>query len=252
MILYYQDDNAQLFNADCLNVAALLETGSVHAAITDPPYNLGTFMQGRAHNLGNMRGNNFVDAGWDNADAAEWETLMSDLLKESSRVIRKGGALLMFMAVIKVETIIRLAQQHGFYYKTTGTWHKTNPMPRNMNLHYVNATEAWIYFINGAKTGTFNNEGRVLHDFIESGLTPKSEKKHGTHPTQKPLAILDQFVKVLTNPGDTIWDPFAGSGSTGASATRLGRNFIGSELDPTYCEIAANRIAPETIFEVAS
>ena len=48
----------------------------------------------------------------------------------------------MFMAIIKVETIIRIAEKHGFYYKTTGIWHKTNPMPRNMNLHFVNSTEA--------------------------------------------------------------------------------------------------------------
>ena len=43
------------------------------------------------------------------------------------------------MAIIKVETVIKLAEKYGFYYKTTGIWHKKNPMPRNMNLHFVNS-----------------------------------------------------------------------------------------------------------------
>lgn len=46
---------------------------------------------------------------------------------------------IVFMAIIKVETIIKLAEKHGFYYKTTGIWYKTNPMPRNMHLHFVNS-----------------------------------------------------------------------------------------------------------------
>jgi len=199
-------------------------------------------MQGRAHNLGNMRTNNFVDAGWDNAPADEWEALIGELLIELARVTRKGGALVVFMAAIKVETIIRLAQAAGFYYKTTGVWHKTNPMPRNMNLHYINSTESWIYFINQAKTGTFNNDGRALHDYIESGVTPASEKRHGKHPTQKPLAVMRHFIETLTNPGDTVLDPFAGSGSTLVAAAELGRAPLGIELDQAYCDLINARL----------
>lgn len=71
---------------------------------------------------------------------------MDDFFKESVRVLKRGGAMVVFMSVIKVETIIRLAEKHGLYYKTTGIWHKLNPMPRNMNLHFVNSTCALIYF----------------------------------------------------------------------------------------------------------
>ena len=53
---------------------------------------------------------------------------------------------------------IVLANEFGFYYKTTGIWHKTNPIPRNMNLHFVNSNECWIYFTYKTKTGTFNNK----------------------------------------------------------------------------------------------
>ena len=78
---------------------------------------------------------------------------MDAFFKASARVMRKGGAMIMFMAIIKVETIIQLAEKHGFYYKTTGIWHKTNPMSTKYDLHFVNSTEAWIYFTYKKKTG---------------------------------------------------------------------------------------------------
>ena len=124
----------------------------------------------------------------------------------------------------------------------TGIWHKSNPMPRNMNLHFVNSTESWIYFTYKTKTGTFNNNGKVLHDFIETSVTSNSEKKYGKHPTQKPEALMEHFVKVLSNENDTILDPFMGSGSVGVSAVKNNRNFIGIELDENYFNIAISRI----------
>lgn len=150
--------------------------------------------------------------------------------------------MIVFMAIIKVETIIRLAEKHGFYYKTTGIWHKKNPMPRNMNLHFVNSTEAWLYFTYKTRTGTFNNNGSVLHDFVETSVTPVSERKYGKHPTQKPESLLKHFVEVLSNEGDWILDPFMGSGTAGVVAKECNRNFIGIELDKNYYEMASKRI----------
>lgn len=116
--------------------------------------------------------------------------------------------------LIEVETIIKLATKHGFYYKTTGIWHKQNPMPRNMNLHFINSTEAWVYFVYKKHTGTFNNNGKAIHDFFETPVTPAGERRFGKHPTQKPVALLEQMVLLLSNEGDVVYDPFAGSGST--------------------------------------
>lgn len=148
----------------------------------------------------------------------------------------------MFMSLIKIETIIQLATKHGFYYKTTGIWHKTNPMPRNMNLHFVNSTEAWLYFTYRTRTGTFNNEGKLFHDFIETSLVTKNEKIFGKHPTQKPIQLISHFVELLSNSGDLIVDPFMGSGTTGVVAKSLGRNFIGIELSEEYFDISSKRI----------
>ena len=147
---------------------------------------------------------------------------------------------------IKIETIIEIAQKHGFYYKTTGIWHKTNPMPRNMNLHFINSTEPWLYFVYGAKTGCFNNEGKALHDYIETSITPKREKIHGAHPTQKPLELIKYFITVLSNEGDTVLDPFMGSGSTVVAAKQNNRNGIGIDIELDYCELAMHRVLKET------
>ena len=234
-----------LINGDCLQAMQAMDGASVDLILTDPPYNLGLFMKDRATNLKAMRDNYFGAAGWDNYGYDEWNSSIDSFFKESARLMKKGGSMIVFMAVIKVESIIELAEKHGFYYKTTGTWHKTNPMPRNMNLHFVNSTESWIYFTYGARVGTFNNDGKALHDFRETSVTPKSERIYGKHPTQKPLALMDFFVETLSNPGDLILDPFMGSGTSGVSAVRNGRRFTGVELDEGYYEIAMKRMQDE-------
>lgn len=232
----------RLLLGDCIEQLGNVERRSVDLVLTDPPYNLGLFMKGRATNLVKMRENYFGAAGWDNATSDEWVSLMDSFFAQLADTLKIGANVVIFMSVLKVETVVSLAENHGFYYKTTGTWHKTNPMPRNMNLQFVNSTESWIYFTYKTRTGTFNNDSRALHDYVESSVTPKSEKIHGKHPTQKPLAILNHFVKVLSSSGERVLDPFMGSGSTGVSAVSLRRSFVGIELDSEYFQIARNRI----------
>ncbi|HFI0541888.1 DNA-methyltransferase [Streptococcus suis] len=219
-----------------------INSGSVDLILTDPPYNLGVFMKNRDTNLHKMRDNFFGAAGWDDMEYDDWIESMDSFFNESSRIMKKGGSMIMFMSLIKIETIIQLATKHGFYYKTTGIWHKTNPMPRNMNLHFVNSTEAWLYFTYRTRTGTFNNEGKLFHDFIETSLVTKNEKIFGKHPTQKPIQLISHFVELLSNSGDLIVDPFMGSGTTGVVAKSLGRNFIGIELSEEYFDISSKRI----------
>lgn len=231
-----------LYNDDCLRAIKKIESSSINLIVTDPPYNLGNFMKSRDTNLHKMRDNFFATAGWDNMSFDDWVNSMELFFQEAARVMKKGGSIIIFMSIMKVESIVGIAEKYGFYYKTTGIWHKKNPMPRNMNLHFVNSTEAWIYFTYKAKTGVFNNEGCILHDFIETSVIPQSERKYGKHPTQKPEGLIYHFIKILSNPNDTVLDSFMGSGTTGVVAKKLDRNFIGIELDKTYFSIAKKRI----------
>ena len=237
---------SQLYNGDCLEFIKRIPDNSIDCIITDPPYNLGQFMHNRNTNLVKMRANQFAYAGWDNLEYIEWEESMITFLKECSRILKKKGSLIVFMAVIKVADIIKFAQNTKLYYKTTGVWHKTNPMPRNMNIHFINSTESWIYFINKGTSGTFNNNGKPIHDFLESSVCPSSEKKYGKHPTQKPLKILSQLIEYVSNPNDIILDPFMGSGTTCVAAHKLNRKYIGIELNENYFNIAKSRIEDES------
>ena len=90
-------------------------------------------MKGRGTNIKKMRENHFAYSGWDDLEFEKWCSQMDELIAECHRVLKKKGNLLIFMSIIKVETIINIVQNHKFYYKTAGIWHKTNPMPRNMN-----------------------------------------------------------------------------------------------------------------------
>ena len=232
----------KLYNEDCNVALKKIQENSIDLIITDPPYNLGNFMKNRDTNLHKMRENFFATAGWDNIDFDDWYKSMDQFFKMSAKIMKKGGSMVIFMAIIKVETIIKLAENYGFYYKTTGIWHKTNPMPRNMNLHFVNSNECWIYFTYKKRTGTFNNNGKMLPDYIETSVTPCSERHYGKHPTQKPESLMKFFIEVLSNENDVVLDPFMGSGTTGVISKRLNRNFIGIELEEKYFEIADKRI----------
>ncbi|SDI63709.1 DNA-methyltransferase [Natribacillus halophilus] len=231
-----------LYNRDCIETLLNLESNSIDFILTDPPYNLANFMKKRQTNLKRMRENFFGDAGWDESQSDDWIEFMKKFFSESNRVLKKEGTLIVFMSLIRVESVVKIAELHSFYYKTTGIWHKTNPMPRNMNLHFINSTEGWIYFINSGRTGTYNNDGKAIHDFIETSAATKKEKKHISHPTQKPLALMEHFIRLMSNQNDTILDTFMGSGTTGVAAKKLGRNFIGCEIEKNYYEAAKKRI----------
>ena len=232
----------KIYSGDALKKIKYVKDNSIDLILTDPPYNLGLFMKNRSTNLSALRENHFSGKKWDDLEESVWIENMELLFQEFSRVLKKGGSIIVFMAIIKLESIIKIAKKNKFYYKTTGIWHKKNPMPRNKDLNFINSTEPWLYFTNITKTGVFNNKNKTIHDFFESGLTPSSEKKHGGHPTQKPIALMDHLISLLSNEGDTILDPFMGSGSTGVSSKKLKRNFVGIELDEDYVEISKKRI----------
>lgn len=233
-----------IFNGDSLELIRTIEEDSIDLILTDPPYNLGLFMSNRQTNLSKMRENFFGASGWDDLEYSEWIEKMDVFFEESYRVLRDGGSIIVFMSILKIESLVAIAEKHGFYYKTTGIWHKTNPMPRNMNLHFVNSNECWIYMIKNKRTGTFNNESMEL-DFIETSVTTMKEKKFGKHPTQKPVKLMEHFVKLLTNEGETVLDPFLGSGTSGVASKKLNRNFIGIEIDEAYYRMAIERIENE-------
>lgn len=211
--------------------------------LTDPPYNLGEFVNKRGASLHTMRPNRWEGEAWDNEGQEAWSTLMDSVFTELSRICKPTANVIVFMSYQRLCAVIDIAEWYGFYLKVVGVWRKTNPIPRNMKIRFVDATEYFIHFVAHGVTGVFNTVGKPVHNYIETAVTPMNEKRHGNHPTQKPLALMRPLVRLLSNPGDTILDPFMGSGSSGVSAILEGRNFIGIEREARFFEIASARMA---------
>lgn len=238
------EPDIQVVNGNCIEVInQQIAPQSIDLIVTDPPYNIAGFMKKRSANVKYMRDNVIEKEDWDADEDENWLDLMCNFFTSAGKVLKPRSSLIIFTSSFRVDCLKEVATERGFYYKTTGIWHKTNPMPRNMNIQFVSSNEPWIYFTYKAKTSkVFNNNGKCLHDFIEYGVAPQSERTYGKHPTQKPEAVMKYFIETLSNEGDTVLDPFMGSGTTGVVAKKLNRNFIGVELNPTYFEFAVKRI----------
>ena len=87
------------------------------------------------------------------------------------------------------------------------------------------------------------NGGKQMKDVWSGPLTKSTEKVFGKHPTQKPEYLLDRIIRATTKRGDTVLDPFLGSGTTGVISKKLQRQFIGIEKEINFIEIARDRIA---------
>ena len=87
----------------------------------------------------------------------------------------------------------------------------------------------------------FSNQ-KEMHNFFETPICMQPERlKYPKHPAQKPVKLLEKIIKIASNEGDTILDPFMGVGSTGIAAQNLNRNFIGMELDKEYFDATIRR-----------
>ena len=120
-------ENIQLINGDAINNLKKIEDSSIDLILTDPPYNLGVFMKNRQTNLSAMRKNHFSGKSWDMLEEDDWLKNMNIIFNEFSRILKKKGALIFFMSIIRLERIIKIAENNRFYYKSTGIWHKKIP-----------------------------------------------------------------------------------------------------------------------------
>ena len=235
----------EIFNDDAIRAMQGLETESIDLVLTDPPYGLQPHAAGRGgENWAlSFRKNSINTSEWDNLTDTDFVALMEDFMAESYRALKKGGAMVVFCSTQKTADVLTAAEKQGFYYKTFGVWHKTNPLPRNMKIDFLHSVEMWGYFLKNTKTGTFNGAGKPVHDLVSCPIAAGKERKAGGgHIAQKPVRLMEHFVRLLSNPGEIVLDPFMGTGTTGVAALRLGRDFIGVEKDEKYFDIAEARL----------
>lgn len=208
--------SVQLLQGDCLELMKDIPDGSVDMVLADPPY-------GKHYHNGASRGKKGFGTGKqvDYISSFQWDEqipqreIFSEMFRVSKNLIIFGG---------------------------------------NYFSHFLPPSNCWIFW---DKKGDipFQNpfaDGELIYTtfkkpvkkivFKQQGFIRDSKDKR-YHPTQKPTELLQILIEQFTESGQTIIDPFMGSGSTGVACVNTGRSFIGMELDPGYFETACRRIA---------
>ena len=147
----------------------------------------------------------------------------------------KGWAV-MFCSQAQIGDYIKILKTHKFVAVGTLVWHKTNPVPFNHRFKPLNAWEAAVV---GKRPSTKFNGKSVHNVFTYKSPSPH----HRIHPTQKPLPLFEELIKLFSDKGDTILDPFTGSATTMIAATNLSRNCIAFENNEEYYKLAKQRVS---------
>lgn len=240
--------NLQLFNIDCFEYLKSVPGNSVGCIVTDPPY--GISFSGQTSNT-----------SWDDMEQDEFYSFISKFLKEVYRVLKEDGTCWLFCARTMVPTVFKAIDESGLHNNLQNWLTYARQKGRGANkklksqaeevLHLTKSNKyIWNnfeylrecvvpYVLDGKPRGWFVDQntgmrmrwsgvGNVLC-FTSPFFKSKFEKQ--IHSTQKPVLLLAELITLSSRPGDTVYDFFAGSGSTGVACEIVGRNFIGTELD---------------------
>ena len=242
----------RILDGDCIEAMRTLPSASVDLVFADPPYNL---------QLGgelNRPDGSHVDAvtdHWDRFDSfATYDAFTRGWLAECRRVLKPDGAIWVIGSYHNIFRVGALMQDLGFWILNDIVWRKSNPMPNFRGTRFTNAHETLIWASMGEKARyhfnyramkTLNDELQMRSDWVIplcGGQERLKRSGHKVHPTQKPEALLYRVLLATTETGDVVLDPFFGTGTTGAVAKRLGRQWIGCEREADYRQAAMERI----------
>ncbi|MGR3363672.1 MAG: site-specific DNA-methyltransferase [Maritimibacter harenae] len=243
-----------ILDGDCIEVMNSLPEGSVDLIFADPPYNLQ--LKGDLHRPDNSRVD-AVDDHWDQfASFKIYDDFTREWLKAARRLLKPNGAIWVIGSYHNVFRMGAELQNQGYWILNDVIWRKSNPMPNFRGKRLTNAHETLIWASKSEESKpTFNyevlkslNEGvQMRSDWMipicSGGERLKDDNGDKAHPTQKPEALLHRVLVGTTNPGDVVLDPFFGTGTTGAVAKMLGREFIGIEREESYRKVAEKRLA---------
>ncbi|MGB7409293.1 MAG: site-specific DNA-methyltransferase [Pontixanthobacter sp.] len=245
----------QVLGGDCVAAMRTIPDASIDLIFADPPYNL---QLGGDLNRPDGSHVNAVTDDWDRFDSFRtYDAFTKAWLGEAKRILKPDGALWVIGSYHNIFRVGATLQDLGFWILNDIVWRKSNPMPNFRGTRFTNAHETLIWASQGEKAKyhfnyramkTLNDELQMRSDWtlpICGG--PERLKQDGAkvHPTQKPEALLYRLLLATTQKGDVVLDPFFGTGTTGAVAKRLGREWIGCEREPAYTSAALKRIAKE-------
>ena len=228
MTPYYADDSTTLWHADCLDLLPSLNM--VDVTITDPPYDANTHKMAKS-NRGAKGGTNDI-----NFDAFTVDDLRASLAL-CAAVTRRW-----VVATVDYRHAVAFHDEppEGLRLLRIGVWAKPNPMPQISGDRPGQGWETIAFLHKTDVRPAWNGGGRSSVWYLPA------DGNQG-HPTAKPLVMVREWVRLFTQPGDTILDPFAGSGTTLRAAKDEGRHAIGVERDSRYCAVAAARLGQDAL-----
>ena len=243
----------KILQGDCIEMMKSLPARSIDLIFADPPYNLQ--LGGDLTRPDNSKVNGVEDE-WDKFSSfAEYDRFSRAWLLEAKRLLKDDGAIWVIGSYHNIFRLGAQLQDLGFWILNDIVWRKTNPMPNFRGRRFTNAHETMIwasksesakYRFNYDAMKALNEDLQMRSDWTiplcTGGERLKNSEGQKAHPTQKPEALLHRVIMSSTNTGDVILDPFFGTGTTGAVAKKLGRDFIGIERETDYIAHAQERI----------
>ena len=227
----------KLINGDCLEEMKKIPDGTIDIIITSPPYNLG----GDFHTMSGGRRKSYGDYGickdnMSQSDYEEWQTEFLDLcyhkLKETGNMFyNHKNRIANFECISPLKWIFRCC----FTLRQEIIWDTTNEIC--FDKRRFTPCHEKIFWL--SKSKTFIDNPNAYSDCWV--FRNKLKRKDTGHPATFPIEIVNRICEVCK--GETILDPFMGSGTTGIACVSLKKNFIGIEISPRYYEIAKQRIA---------
>ena len=244
----------KIIEGDCISAMQKLPDNCVDLIFADPPYNL---QLGGDLTRPDQSKVDAVNDHWDQFESFKaYDEFTRAWLTAAQRILKDDGAIWVIGSYHNIFRVGTALQDLGFWILNDVIWRKSNPMPNFKGTRFTNAHETMIWASRSQtqKKYTFNydamkslNEGTQMRsDWVipicNGHERLKNEDGNKAHPTQKPESLLHRIILSTTNPGDVILDPFFGTGTTGAVAKRLGRNYIGIEREESYIKVARERI----------
>jgi site-specific DNA-methyltransferase (adenine-specific) len=241
------DGKFALYQGDSLAILPALEIArGADLVFADPPYFLSnggvTCHSGRMVSV--HKGN------WDRLGSVDqMHEFNRTWLAASRAALQTDGTLWVSGTRHVIFSVGYAMQQLGMKLLNEITWEKPNPPPNLSCRYFTHATETLLWAAKGPKSKhTFNYQamrqeagGKQMKSVWRIQAPGRSEKALGSHPTQKPVALLERIVLASSRPGDLVVDPFVGSGTTGLAAVKHGRRFVGIDLDPEFLDLARKR-----------
>ena len=242
----------KIINGDCLKELKKIPDKTFDLVFADPPYNMQIGEKLTRPDSSKVNG---VNDKWDQFNSFKhYDEFCKSWLKECKRILKDNGSI---WVIGSYHNIFRLGyhlQNLGYWLLNDVIWRKNNPMPNFRGTRFTNAHETLIwasktkksrYTFNYQSLKCLNDDLQMRSDWILPICNGKERlKKNGKkiHSTQKPEALLHRIILATTNKGDTVFDPFLGTGTTAVVSKKLGRNYYGIEKDKKYFISANERI----------